>query len=159
MESLEGRVVLSGMADLAVAEPEPDTSVELAEVAPCLASSVIDGDPAGNVPADQAPPGGNGGPNDPQDPGAPLLPPRITDFVAYVEKGILCVSGFVVDDKEVGGLTVRFGGEIDGQSASVDPDGFFELMLGVPSGFGGMVYAQTTDTDGLDSELVSKYVH
>ena len=90
--------------------------------------------------------------------GVPLLPPSITDFAAYIEKDVLCVTGFVVDDKEVEGLIVRFGGEIEGMSASVDEDGFFELLLEVPRDFEGVVYAQTTDTDGLDSELVSAYV-
>jgi hypothetical protein len=59
----------------------------------------------------------------------------------------------------VQGLIVRFDGVIEGKSASVDEDGFFELLLEVPRDFEGVVYAQTTDTDGLDSELVSAYVY
>jgi hypothetical protein len=169
METLEGRVVLSGLPDMAFVGPAPEETGAMTDEARCLDSAITETDLFGETdPVIQAPPGGGGGPGgsgdpgepgDPQQPGNALLPPVIFDFGAYIEGNVLCVTGFVSDDKEVGGLTVRFGGEVEGRTASVDPDGFFELLLEVPRDFEGMIYAQTTDVDGLDSEMVSTHVH
>jgi hypothetical protein len=154
VEALEGRVVLSGLPDLAMADAGPDPA-ELNNQSAYVETATVAGEADPTI---QAPPGGAGG-GDPQDPGAPLMPPSITDFGAYIEEGVLCVTGWVADDKEVGGLTVRFSGELEGKSASVDADGFFEFLLRVPNGFTGVIYAQTTDIDGLDSELISSDVY
>ncbi len=112
----------------------------------------------GNSSADQDPPvqapgGGQ------QLPDAPPSPPRISGFFAVIDRGILCASGRVIDDKEVGGLTVRFGGELNGKTTGVDSDGFFEILIAVPAGTDGIVCGQTTDTDGLDSETVTAFLH
>ena len=61
----------------------------------------------------------------------------------------------MLDDKPTDGLTVHFGGVLDGQSATVDANGHFELIIALPSGTTGEATAQTTDADGLTSNIAN----
>ena len=67
------------------------------------------------------------------------------------------LSGTVTDyDGEVEGLTVYFGGIIEGlnATATVQRDGTFSITIPEPAEDRGTVTAQTVDTDGLESEIV-----
>ncbi len=78
VEALEGRVVLSGLPGLAMTDAGPDDSADLNGQSSYVETASVAGE---YDPTIQAPPGGAGG-GDPQDPGAPLMPPSITDFGA-----------------------------------------------------------------------------
>jgi len=99
---------------------------------------------------------GEGGPGGSGTPG--LLAPSITSFTKQEDWGIWRFNGTVIDDKPVAGLTIDFGGVLDGQTATVDGDGNFELVIELPSGTTGTATAQTTDADGLVSNLATVVV-
>jgi hypothetical protein len=67
-------------------------------------------------------------------------------------------SGQVIDDSSVDGLTVTFGGLLEGHTTTVGTDGTFEHVANLPSGTSGVVTATVTDRDGLTSETVYWYV-
>jgi hypothetical protein len=83
-----------------------------------------------------------------------FYPPAIADFTGGENYGAWTFTGEVIDDKEVDGLVVRFGGLLEGFSTVVGPDGRFEFTHVFPPNTTGVVTAIVTDSDGLDSEPV-----
>ncbi len=81
------------------------------------------------------------------------IAPTITSFSNQPEFGLRRFYGTVIDDAPVAGLTIRFGGIIDGKTTTVNADGTFELIVELPPGTNGTATAQTTDGDGLDSNV------
>lgn len=94
----------------------------------------------------------------PRGSGLPLLPPIIENFSASCQGEYWRFSGRVLDDKDVAGLTIRFGGLLNGCTATVDEDGFFEYIAVLGFNPVGSVSAYTIDLDGLRSETVSLLV-
>lgn len=90
--------------------------------------------------------------------GLPLLPPIIENYSASCQGEYWRFSGRVLDDKDVAGLTIRFGGLLTGCTATVDEDGFFEYIAVLGFNPVGSVSAYTIDLDGLRSEIVSLWV-
>ena len=95
-----------------------------------------------SAPEGEGPPGGTGD---------PLLPPTIVDFNYSRELDCWSFTGQVLDDKEVTGLVINFGGILAGKTAVVNEDGYFRLIIELPPNTGGFATAHTVDTDGLDS--------
>lgn len=87
--------------------------------------------------------------------------PGIVDFYAQEgEDGLWTFSGLVVTDSP-GGLLVIFGGlpTLVGQTTEVNEDGTFSLTIQLGDCEGGLATAQTTDWDGLLSNVAEDYVH
>ncbi len=89
----------------------------------------------------------------------PLVAPQIEGFVADSDGVYWSFHGVVVDDVSPEGLVVRFGGILNGETATVDAGGQFELLIELPAGTVGNATAQTTDADGLDSNVASTGVN
>jgi len=87
--------------------------------------------------------------------GPALLPPLIIEFAADAEHDLWRFCGHVLDDKPVAGLTVYFGGLLEGLTAQVDRFGMFELFVTLGPHPDGTATAYTIDGDGLRSETVS----
>lgn len=98
---------------------------------------------------------GERGPIGSDPPPPPQLAPSIDSFGYQIQWGLYQFHGSVLDDKPTDGLTVHFGGVLDGQSATVDANGHFELIIALPSGTTGEATAQTTDADGLTSNIAN----
>lgn len=79
-------------------------------------------------------------------------PPDILNFVGVNYGGTWVFTGSVVDDEEVAGLTVTFGGLLAGHSTTVDVNGNFQFAYVFPPNTVGVVTAVVTDLDGLQSE-------
>jgi Ca2+-binding RTX toxin-like protein len=79
--------------------------------------------------------------------------PVITDFDwEIVEGDLLVISGHVDDDSDLEGLTIHFGGALEGYTATVDENGDFELVLEEEEVSSGTATATITDWEGLQSE-------
>jgi hypothetical protein len=88
-------------------------------------------------------------------------PPVITDFGASEgPNGIWTFSGVVVA-ADPSNLMVRFGGlpTLEGQTIETNPDGTFQFSIRLRTGEDGMVTAQTTDSEGQDSNIAEVYIH
>jgi hypothetical protein len=145
-----------GADDTDILSPSSGESVSpLAEdVADGLLATVIDRPATFSARTDsdaegEEPPGGGGD---------PLLPPTITEFEGLQEIDVWLFNGFVLDDKDVDGLTVTFGGVLDGETAEVDAEGYFELVVQLPVGSRGVVTAHTVDRDDLGSNTAKYYL-
>jgi hypothetical protein len=79
-------------------------------------------------------------------------PPEIINFIGVKVGGTWIFTGTVLDDEEVAGLTVNFGGLLAGHSATVQVDGTFIFAHVFPPNTVGVVTAVVTDLDGLQSE-------
>jgi len=86
------------------------------------------------------------------------IPPGIINFTATLVGNSWVFTGEVVDDEEVYGLTITFGGLLDGHSTTVNQDGTFEYTYQFPSGTMGTVTAVVTDIDGLQSDEEQVYI-
>ncbi len=96
-----------------------------------------------------SPPPSEGGP-------PPNLAPEIVQFVAIQLETCWSFQGYVLDEQPLG-LTVRFGGIIDGHSVTVaNSNGFF--MYNVDVSETGTVTAQTTDSQSLNSNVAECFV-
>lgn len=100
---------------------------------------------------------------DPNPPGAVTLPPLtappvIMDFTGASDGGFWEFTGRVTDDTSVTGLVVRFGGLLEGMTATVNQFGCFSIAVFLSAGTRGGVTAITTDGDGLDSNLACFFV-
>ena len=98
-------------------------------------------------------------------PGAPAnAAPVIENFQAEeISNGMFMFTGKVIDESP-GGLVVRFGGSVmsvNGLTATTQADGRFTLIvqLKLDGTDVGLVTAQTTDAQGLDSNVADVYVH
>jgi hypothetical protein len=82
--------------------------------------------------------------------------PRIVVHCSQIGAGLFRVYGQVTDESP-GNLTVRFGGipSAQGQSTTTLADGSFSMILQVQTNGSdiGVVTAQTTDAQGLDSNV------
>jgi len=78
--------------------------------------------------------------------------PTISSFRAVEGPTLWTFTGTVTDDDVVVGLTITFGGILSGYTATVMSDGSFEFSIDLEQV--GTVTAQTTDFEGLDSDLV-----
>ena len=91
-------------------------------------------------------------------------PPKIVGFTGQpIEQDGDSIGwmfkGTVVDDDNVRGLTVEFGGVFpEGTSTTVDSDGSFLLIIELPYDAWGFATAQVTDTDGETSAKAFYYV-
>lgn len=107
-----------------------------------------------------------------QDPNAPIYgppeesyaaneAPAVQDFnVQSLGYGVFILSGHVADEQP-GGLTVRFGGGIegmDGVTVTTDANGNFSVTVTVPAGEFGTVTATVVDSQGQTSTSVSRLV-
>ena len=115
--------------------------------------------PASDVTVPTVPTAPTGGGGAPGGSGQPLLPPIIIEFDAVCQDGIWLFSGQVLDDKDVTGLTIYFGGVLAGRTATVNDEGFFELITMLDPEVSGYATAYTIDLDGLRSETVSLRVN
>ena len=79
-------------------------------------------------------------------------PPEIINFIGVKVGGTWVFTGTVIDDEEVAGLTVTFGGLLAGHTATVQVDGTFVFAHVFPPNTVGVVTAVVTDLDGLLSE-------
>ena len=87
------------------------------------------------------------------------IDPEITSFSGTQQNpGGWIFTGQVVDDESVEGLTVTFGGLLEGHTTTVRADGTFDYEAIIPTGTSGFVTATVTDRDGLTSETVYFYV-
>ena len=106
----------------------------------------------------------------PEPPGGYLLaaqpanaPPVIENFQAEeISNGMFMFTGKVIDESP-GGLVVRFGGSVmtvNGLTATTQANGSFTLIvqLKLDGTDVGLVTAQTTDAQGLDSNVADVYV-
>jgi hypothetical protein len=89
--------------------------------------------------------------------------PVITGFVHVMGVGGICTFSGQVTDETPGGLTIRFGGEPDslqGVTAVTDSTGAFSktVQLQTNGTDTGNAEVQTTDPQGLDSNIASRYV-
>lgn len=88
------------------------------------------------------------------------LPPRIIEFIG-VEEGpnVWTFQGQVVGDNAAG-LVVQFGGipSLEGQTATTDANGFFQLTVRLNPGEDGTATAQTTDRWGQSSNVARTLV-
>lgn len=90
--------------------------------------------------------------------------PQITNFVASARiGGIWEFSGDVVCDSP-GGLTITFGGEpesLQGVTVVTDENGHFTLTISLltDGSDDGLATAQTTDSEGLESNVASCNIH
>lgn len=82
-------------------------------------------------------------------------PPQIVEFGGSQGHTYWTFTGTILDE-EPGGLTVTFGGLLEGLSAVSTADGFFEIQAII--GSSGTVTAQTTDRQDLDSNVAIEYV-
>lgn len=148
--------------DLVVAQSASDASITAdtsgVTSATDLASSgvgLVADTAAGGSAAPTVPTGGG---HTPGESGQPLLPPIIIEFDVAFEGQSWLFSGRVLDDKDVTGLTVHFGGLLAGYSATVGEDGFFEFVSLLGPEASGTVSAYTIDSDSLRSETVSLWI-
>lgn len=100
---------------------------------------------------------------EPDPPGSIVLPPLtappvITEFTGTCDGNFWEFTGRVTDDKSVSGLVVRFGGILQGRTATVNQFGCFSLAVFLSAGTHGGITAITTDQDGLDSNLACFFV-
>jgi hypothetical protein len=79
--------------------------------------------------------------------------PVILDFACHVEDGNLWVFTGRVNDEYPEGLTIRFGGLLQGHTTTVQADGTFSFTIILEPGTSGTVTAITTDWWGQDSEM------
>lgn len=85
--------------------------------------------------------------------------PVISDFIGADQGSQWVFSGTVADvDHDPTGWVVTFSGVLDGYTATVEPDGTFEIFVVLPTGTTGYAYAQTEDDLGLESNLAEFYV-
>jgi hypothetical protein len=164
-------VETSGTVELANSVPSIDTAttnVALAQNAAVTVaaadstlttSNLVPNTPASDVTVPTAPKLATGGPGGPSGSGQPLLPPIIIEFDAECQNGVWLFSGHVLDDKDVTGLTIHFGGVLAGQTATVNDEGSFELIITLDPGTSGFATAYTIDRDGLKSEIASVRVN
>lgn len=87
------------------------------------------------------------------------VPPEIQNFSGTNGSGLSWTfTGTVIDDLSVEGLTVTFGGLLEGHTTTVRADGTFEHIAEIPFGTSGFVTATVTDANALTSETVYFYV-
>jgi len=113
-------------------------------------------------PVESGPEGEPSGIGDPisepgQDPA--LQPPKIFNFVGEEENGYWLFSGQVTDDQSVEGLTIEFGGLLEGQTAEVNSEGWFLITAYFGPDVQGVVSAMTADRDDLESNTVYSSVN
>lgn len=89
----------------------------------------------------------------------PNMPPQIVDFTWANNLGSVYVfSGRVIDERPAG-LTVTFGGVLEGHSATTDADGIFVFAKVIGPDDVGIVSASTVDDLGLDSNVALSVVY
>lgn len=86
---------------------------------------------------------------------APLLPPSIDDFAGSRDLDCWLFTGQVMDDQDVTGLVINFGGVLAGHTAVVNEDGFFRLIVELAPDVRGVATARTVDSDGLESNTAT----
>jgi len=79
------------------------------------------------------------------------LAPVIHGFDWSVAEGRYTFSGYVSDDQYVGGLTIQFGGLLDGETAIVQQDGSFSFSTNLENTM-GEVTSKVQDNEQLWSE-------
>lgn len=89
--------------------------------------------------------------------------PVITSFVHVMQNGNTAVFTGQVNDETPGGLTIRFGGlpSLQGKTTTTDSTGAFThtVVLQTNGSDTGMAEAQTTDPQGFDSNIASRFVN
>ena len=84
-------------------------------------------------------------------------PPEIIDFESFPGYGdAWTFTGCVEDDQDPGGLTITFGGLLEGHSTTTDEDGCFSYTVVLTEV--GIVTAQTTDELGEESDVEEVFV-
>ena len=69
------------------------------------------------------------------------------------------LSGSVTDpNQNPAGLTVTFGGLLDGDSATVASDGTFKFAVQIPDNTSGTINAKTIDNAGNPSNVAWEYI-
>jgi hypothetical protein len=157
--------------ELAVAVPSIDTATTNVALAQNAAGTVAAADstlttaalvstiPVTDVALPAAPTVPTRGPGGPSGSGQPVLPPIIIEFDAACQNGVWLFSGRVLDDADVTGLTIHFGGVLAGRTATVNDEGCFELIITLGPGISGFATAYTIDRNGLKSEIESVRVN
>lgn len=85
-------------------------------------------------------------------------PPAISEFSAVDDGNTWTFSGWIIDESP-GGLLVTFGDLLEGHSVTADANGWFVYtVLESEINDWGLVTAQTTDIEGLDSEMVQQFL-
>lgn len=154
LESLEMRAVLTGeiIDDLGTA-PAP-----VVEIAPSLQDSLA-AQPMG--PAELVVDGSGGGSSFAPGPGPggppPNAAPVIHDFDYSYDNGVYTFVGTVTDDTDPFGLTINFGGLLDGKSAIVGEYGEFSFSIELENPNGGAT-SIVQDLGGLWSNEELVYV-
>jgi hypothetical protein len=87
------------------------------------------------------------------------VPPPQIDSLTYTESrdNTFVICGHV-NCQDPQGLTVNFGGEVvalDGQSATVGADGWFQITITIPINDNGIFTAQVTDYWGQQSNVAT----
>ncbi|MFO0808510.1 MAG: hypothetical protein U0746_07795 [Gemmataceae bacterium] len=88
-------------------------------------------------------------------------PPVIQNFAAVEEGGVWTISGHVADEHPAGlKVTLRSSiPQLNNRVVTTDENGNFEFRFTEPMNFfGGSVSAQTTDDQGVDSQVVYTFV-
>lgn len=84
---------------------------------------------------------------------------QINNFTAVASVDVWVISGSVTDpNQNPVGLTITFGGLLDGDSATVASDGTFELVVEIPDNTSGTINAKTTDNAGNPSNVAWDYI-
>ena len=86
-------------------------------------------------------------------------PPEIVDFTWENDLGTVYVFSGKVNDERPGGLTVTFGGGLEGFSATTADDGTFWIAKVLKAENMGVVSATTVDDLGLDSNVARTFAY
>lgn len=85
-------------------------------------------------------------------------PPEITSFTAIAGPDDVWTFEGTVDDENVMGLTIIFGGVLDGHQVVVNGDGTFSYSLQLTPDQEGLVTARTTDEYGENSNIAEDWI-
>lgn len=86
------------------------------------------------------------------------MPPQITSFTAIEGPDSVWTFEGTVWDENVMGLTIVFGGVLDGHQVLANGDGTFSYSLQLTPDQEGLVTAQTTDEYGEDSNIAEDWI-
>jgi len=91
-------------------------------------------------------------------------PPQIVNFMAVCNQGNLWEFSGDVQDRAPGGLTVTLGGQpasLQGVAVTTDANGHFDTVIAMQTNGNdsGTATAQTTDAQGLQSNVASFYIN
>jgi hypothetical protein len=75
-----------------------------------------------------------------------------------VSGGWFVFTGTVVDNVSPTGLTIVFGGQLAGNTATVDAQGKFQLVMNYSPNLTGLITAITQDAEGNSSNTATAFI-